>query len=360
MVAVARAMMSAPRLLMLDEPSLGLAPKMVDELLAIVRRIADAGDDRADGRAERAQGAGRRRPRLRARARPLVAAGRRAGAARTFATSSRRAPTSAMAHEPLSVFWPRSTPMSDLSMLINGLTPSRAENGATFERRNPLDGSVATRAPAAIAGRCRGRRRSRRRSLHGPGAQTGPGERRALLLKAAAGARGQGAAVRRGRGGARPAPPAMWAGFNVMLAAGMMPRGRGADHADRRRGDPVRRAGHRWRWACAQPAGVVLGIAPWNAPIILGVRAIATPLACGNTVVLKGSENCARARTQLIVEAFARGGLAARRASTSSPTRRPTRARWSKRWSRTRRCGASTSPARRASASSSRRPARST
>lgn len=43
MVAVARAMMSAPRLLMLDEPSLGLAPKMVDELLGIARRIADGG-----------------------------------------------------------------------------------------------------------------------------------------------------------------------------------------------------------------------------------------------------------------------------------------------------------------------------
>ena len=43
MVAVARAMMSAPRLLLLDEPSLGLAPKMVDELLAIARRIANGG-----------------------------------------------------------------------------------------------------------------------------------------------------------------------------------------------------------------------------------------------------------------------------------------------------------------------------
>ena len=43
MVAMARAMMSGPRLLMLDEPSLGLAPKMVDEMLRVVRRIADAG-----------------------------------------------------------------------------------------------------------------------------------------------------------------------------------------------------------------------------------------------------------------------------------------------------------------------------
>jgi branched-chain amino acid transport system ATP-binding protein len=43
MVAIARAMMSAPKLLMLDEPSLGLAPRMVDELLNLTRRIADSG-----------------------------------------------------------------------------------------------------------------------------------------------------------------------------------------------------------------------------------------------------------------------------------------------------------------------------
>jgi acyl-CoA reductase-like NAD-dependent aldehyde dehydrogenase len=42
--------------------------------------------------------------------------------------------------------------------------------------------------------------------------------------------------------------------------------------------------------ALRQPCGVVLGIAPWNAPVILGTRAVAMPLACGNTVVLKASE----------------------------------------------------------------------
>jgi acyl-CoA reductase-like NAD-dependent aldehyde dehydrogenase len=36
-----------------------------------------------------------------------------------------------------------------------------------------------------------------------------------------------------------------------------------------------------------RPAGVVAGISPWNAPLILSLRAIAVPLALGNTVVLK-------------------------------------------------------------------------
>ena len=57
-----------------------------------------------------------------------------------------------------------------------------------------------------------------------------------------------------------------------------------------------------------QAAGVVLGIAPWNAPVILGVRAIAMPLACGNTVVLKGSE-ISPATHGLIVEALQEAGL---------------------------------------------------
>ena len=43
MLAVGRALMSAPRCLLMDEPSLGLAPKVFDLILDVVRRINAAG-----------------------------------------------------------------------------------------------------------------------------------------------------------------------------------------------------------------------------------------------------------------------------------------------------------------------------
>jgi acyl-CoA reductase-like NAD-dependent aldehyde dehydrogenase len=59
-----------------------------------------------------------------------------------------------------------------------------------------------------------------------------------------------------------------------------------------------------------KPLGVCLGIAPWNAPIILGTRAVAMAIACGNTAILKASELCP-ATHLAIGEAFRRAGFPA-------------------------------------------------
>ena len=99
-----------------------------------------------------------------------------------------------------------------------------------------------------------------------------------------------------------------WARFNVGLAGNML---REAASLTTQIGGEVIPSDKPGCLAMAvrEPAGVVLGIAPWNAPIILAVRAIAVPLACGNTVVLKASEVCPLTHS-LIVDAFTDAGFA--------------------------------------------------
>jgi len=194
--------------------------------------------------------------------------------------------------------------MSDMSMLINGLKVS-AENHAMFERRNPLDGSVATRAPAASPADAVMAVEAAAEAFKS-WSQTGPSERRALLLKAADALEAktpqfiEAVAAETGASG-------MWAGFNVHLAAGMIREAASLTTQISGEVIPSDVPGS-LAMAVRQPAGVVLGMAPWNAPVILGVRAICVPLACGNTVVMKGSENCPHTH-QLIIESFQDAGF---------------------------------------------------
>jgi acyl-CoA reductase-like NAD-dependent aldehyde dehydrogenase len=134
----------------------------------------------------------------------------------------------------------------------------------------------------------------------------GPNPRRSLLLRAADELeRRADAFVEAMAEELRASEP--WARFNVMLGAGMVREAAALTTQIGGEVIPSDKPGL-LSLALREPAGVVLGIAPWNAPVILGCRAIATPLACGNTVVLKASERCPRTHG-LIVEAFAGTGF---------------------------------------------------
>ena len=57
MLAMARALMSQPRILLLDEPSMGLAPVLVDSIFDTIGRLHEGGHDDPARRAERPHGA---------------------------------------------------------------------------------------------------------------------------------------------------------------------------------------------------------------------------------------------------------------------------------------------------------------
>ncbi len=194
--------------------------------------------------------------------------------------------------------------MQNISMLVGGEKVA-ARSGQTFSRANPLDGQIATVAPAASAEDARAAVDAAAAAFPQWSA-TGPGERRALLLKAAQALEARGADFAHSMA-AETGASAIWAGFNVHLAAGMLVEAASLTTQIEGQVIPSDVPGS-LAMAARQPAGVVLGIAPWNAPVILGVRALAVPLACGNTVVFKGSEMCP-ATHGLIVQALQEAGL---------------------------------------------------
>jgi benzaldehyde dehydrogenase (NAD) len=180
---------------------------------------------------------------------------------------------------------------TQVSMLVGG---RQHETLSSFERRNPVTGEVASNAGAATVDDANAAANAAAAAFPAWSA-LGPNARRALLNKAADALEAkapQFVDAMMGEIGATEG----WARFNLMLAAGMV---REAAAMTTQIGGEVIPSDKPGCIAMAlrEPVGVILGIAPWNAPIILGVRAIAMPLACGNTVVLKASNN-ARAPTR--------------------------------------------------------------
>lgn len=194
--------------------------------------------------------------------------------------------------------------MNDIDMLINGERRS-ATGAAYFERRNPLDHSVASRAPAAIVADARAAVAAAAAAFPAWAAM-GPGQRRTLLTRAADALQARADDFAQAMA-AETGASHHWAGFNVKLAADGLREAAAMTTQIAGEVIPSDVPGN-LAMGVRQPAGVVLGIAPWNAPVILGVRAIALPLACGNTVVFKGSEICP-ATHGLIIAALQEAGL---------------------------------------------------
>ncbi|GAA0746367.1 aldehyde dehydrogenase [Sphingomonas trueperi] len=179
------------------------------------------------------------------------------------------------------------------------------EAARTFDRHNPVTGAVATTAAAASPQDALAAVAAAQTAFPAWSAQ-GPNARRALLTKAAAAMEARADAFVDAMMAEIGATEG-WARFNLMLAASMIREAAGLTTQISGEVIPSDKPGC-IAMAVREPAGVVLSMAPWNAPIILATRAIAVPLACGNTVVLKASEQCPRTHA-LIIEAFVEAGF---------------------------------------------------
>jgi len=191
-------------------------------------------------------------------------------------------------------------------LLIDG-NWTAGSSGRSFENRHPYSGVVFGSAVAAGVEDARAAVDAAAAAFPDWSA-TPPAKRRELLAKAAEllAARGREIAATMTE---ETGSTFGWGMFNVTLAAGMLREAAAQSYALVGEVIPSDVPG-KLAMAVRQPVGVVVGIAPWNGPVILATRAIATPLAFGNTVVLKASEQCPRTHA-CVAHALADAGLPA-------------------------------------------------
>lgn len=192
----------------------------------------------------------------------------------------------------------------DANLLIDG-ADKPASGNRTFDRKNPVTGEVATRAAAAQKADVDAAIAAADAAFPS-WSKTPPSERRAILNKAADELEAMtDEFIRVGIDEIGATGP--WNGFNVMFGAKILREAAAMTTQIRGEVIPSDKPGCT-AMAVKKPVGVLVGMAPWNAAVILGVRAVAMPIACGNTIVLKASEKCPRTHL-LIGEALRRAGL---------------------------------------------------
>ncbi len=201
--------------------------------------------------------------------------------------------------------------MADQQLLIGGEWVD-ARSGREYEQRFPFTGEVVGTA-AAAGPEDANAAADAARAAFGEWSRSQPGERRRILLKAAdlLSERAEQIAgiVTEETGGVFG-----WGMFNVQLAAGMLREAAAQAYGLVGEVIPSDVPG-KLAMGVRQPAGVVVAIAPWNAPVILATRSVATPIAYANTVVLKASELCPRTHAE-VARALVDAGLPPRASST--------------------------------------------
>lgn len=196
--------------------------------------------------------------------------------------------------------------MQNVAMKIGGRDAGSAD-GRTYQKKNPFTGEVISTVPdagpldavAAVGAAA---------AAFKEWSKTPPSKRREILWKAADLLAARAPEVAKTMT-AETGGTFGWGMFNTFFAASILREA--AASVSQITGEVIP-SDHPGKIAMAvrQPVGVVLGIAPWNAPMILGVRSVAMPLACGNTVVMKASEETPGTH-RIIGEVLEQAGLPA-------------------------------------------------
>ena len=193
----------------------------------------------------------------------------------------------------------------EYKMYINGEWVDALDR-AMYDDYNPYTGEVFARVPS-------GKRGDARRAIEAAAAafpawsNTLPAERQALFLKAAdilQKKQNEIVAILAEETGCTFG----FAMFQTMFTPGLLREAASQVHNPIGEIIPADLPGA-FYMAIRQPVGVVAGIAPWNAPLILSLRAICLPIAYGNTAVLKPSMESSVSGGVVIAEIFHEAGF---------------------------------------------------